>query len=105
MVSDVFFLSVSFPVQSAQVQLVSDTDPGLTYNLTLDDGTDLATAVIVVPGTRSLPGRAHIFFARAGEDSSALQPGGSAGRPASLSRPLLLTCLTGPPRKAWALSI
>jgi hypothetical protein len=69
LVSDVFFNELWLQTQSTQVQLVASEDAGLTYYLTLDDGTDspVTAVVIVISGTRSFPRRAYIFFARAGE--------------------------------------
>lgn len=61
LVSDVFFEPIEFPVQAAKVQLVASIDDGLTYYLTLDDGTDPAAAVVVTPNTPiSLPGVAAV---------------------------------------------
>ena len=67
LVSDVFFEPITFPVQSASVQLVASDAPGLTYYLTLEGGTDSPTTSVVIILTRSLSRRAYIFFARAGE--------------------------------------
>jgi hypothetical protein len=51
LVSNIFIKPIVFPVQAAQVQLIASTDDGLTYYLTLDDGTNPTAAVVVTPST------------------------------------------------------
>ena len=79
LVSDVFFEPLAFPVQSTEVQLVASQDDGLTYYLTLDDGTDSPVTAVVTPETRSLPA-AYINFPRARERGRSPAP--TSHRPA-----------------------
>jgi hypothetical protein len=80
LVSDVFFNPLWVQSSSDRVQLVASEDEGLTYYLTLDDGTDspVTAAVIVIPGL-GVALAAHIFFARAGEKP---EPRPAGSRPA-----------------------
>ena len=79
LVSDVFFEPLAFPVQSTEVQLVASQDDGLTYYLTLDDGTDSPVTAVARPETRSLPA-AYINFPRARERGRSPAP--TSHRPA-----------------------
>jgi hypothetical protein len=70
LVSDLCFEPISFPVQSAQVQLVADTASGLTYYLALYDGSSPAPAATVVLQGLGPPLAAHTYFSRAREEGA-----------------------------------